>query len=460
MNFIEQLKSKDVNLFKGDPNKILSRLGWVDYPKTISIFQDEIQTKLSGISFSYLVILGMGGSSLFPDVLKNVFQKKHCFVLDTTDPQTILEVESNIDLNHTLFLVSSKSGSTLEVSSLYAYFYEKVKNPKSFIFITDPQTPFETLAKNREHLLFLNPPEIGGRFSALSFFGLVPAFLMHISLPQTLVADLDSKGFEQGMALGEFLFQKHQNNKNHLWIDLSAPFKTFGYWVEQLVAESTGKNEKGILPVLEFKGPSVPQNLCKITNQTPTDAAFEIAFKNPSDVFLQTFVWMVATAYVGHKLQLNPFDEPNVTLAKEKTKQFLANPDKRTEMPLETLSKDQMFDFLKDIRPTDYIAILGFLPYSQESELKMQTLKNNLERQHNVSITTGYGPRYLHSTGQYHKGGPKNGRFIILVSKETSSLAIPQTTFTFNDLILAQALGDQETLKECGQKTLIGYVSI
>jgi glucose-6-phosphate isomerase len=421
----------------------------------------------------------MGGSSLGPEVIRRSFGEVPgglaLHVLDSTHPDEIRKLEASLDIPSTLFVVSSKSGSTLETLSHYRYFKVKAQ-PRQFVMITDPGSPLERAARDGGlRRCFLNPPDIGGRYSVMSYFGLVPAVLMGVNIEALLhrcqvaeqtCAHYDSSQSNSGLWLGAVLGELALHGRDKLTFVVSEPIESFGLWAEQLIAESTGKQGRGIIPVVdEPLGPASAYGEDRVfiylrNVDTPSPEldqqveslgaaghpTFTVASHGAVDLGRTFFLSEFATAVAGWALEINPFDQPNVQEAKDNTGRVLQAgvPD------IPVADDDALRALLSDAGPSHYIALLGYLPYSEALEAAMAELRNVLRAATGAAITYGYGPRYLHSTGQLHKGGPPAGRFLQLISDPEGDLDIPGAGFSFGTLIAAQAAGDLETLGGLG----------
>ncbi len=515
----ERLWSKDYTFWKDDPDvgvKIVDRLGWLDIARVMETVLSDLEqfaneVRLAG--FAHAVLLGMGGSSLCPEVFSQTFGKQEGFpqlhVLDSTDPATILATERALDLPHTLFIVASKSGTTLETLSHFAYFYEKVKALRGereagaqFVAITDPGTPLEALASQRAfRAVFRNPSDIGGRYSALSYFGMVPAAVMGIDVSALIDSALamtaacgptHQAAQNPGLWLGAVLGAAYKNGRDKVTIITSPPIKTAGLWFEQLIAESTGKEGRGLLPVADepLGSPDVYGN-DRIFAYLRTDqgadpqqdaaiAALEKAGQPVVHISLpnlyalggEFYRWEVATAIAGHFLGINPFDEPNVQESKDNTKRILTEYEgsRRLDQPpalfadggvrvsadtktanaasgATTLSQFYQQAVQQQARPGDYIAIMAYLQPTPENEALLQQLRVRLRDATHMATTLGFGPRFLHSTGQEHKGGANTGIFIQIVADDREDVPIPGQPYTFGTLIHAQSLGDYQSLQ-------------
>ena len=466
---VGRLWAGDYTLWKPEPGQIPDRLGWltvVDEMLDQVPLLERFAAEAADDGYDTAVLLGMGGSSLAPEVLQATSGTTACAlrleVLDTTLPASILALEQRIDPQRTLFIVASKSGTTIEPLSHLAYFFEKIPNSRQFIAITDPGTPLADEARARQfRQLFLNRTDIGGRYSALSHFGLVPAALIGADIRGLLNRALemlhashacvpvhDNPGAWLGAALGAAALA----GRDKLTLVLPESIATFGYWVEQLIAESTGKEGTGILPVEgeALGSPDVYGDdrlfvaLGDDDAVAPLEAAghpvVRLPYSEPSQIGGEFFRWEFATAVAGYLLGIDPFDQPNVQEAKEATARILAGGAETPETPA-------LADVLSQIRPGDYIAIQAYLPKTQGTEAELQAVRHALRDRFHVATTIGYGPRFLHSTGQYHKGGRNNGIFIQVVGEDSVDVPIPGQHYTFGELSRAQALGDLQSLQ-------------
>ena len=411
-------------------------LGWLDEPKRmqervgeIIEFATEARTK-----FETFVLLGMGGSSLAPEVLKRTFGVKQLHVLDTTHPAMIRHAEKSLDLSKTMFIVSSKSGGTLETLSHFEYFWAKIGEGEQFVAITDPGSSLEQLANTRNMRVFAGEPTIGGRYSALSPFGIVPAALMGIDVDRLLangvrMAEACRGDANPGLQLGLQFGEGWRDGRDKVCITETEG--QFGLWAEQLIAESTGKQGKGLVPA---PGES-PEG--------PDRQVAEVQLDEPHEIGAEFFRWEFAVAVAGAILEINPFDQPDVQAAKDKTKEVLASGEDPKLEPEGSLE-----ELLARAEPPNYIAIQAFIDPMRESELRPL-----IDRGHETGcvVTHGLGPRYLHSTGQLHKGGPPTGLFVQVVDDTGEEIPIPGEDFGFGRLIRAQAEGDFRSLEERGR---------
>jgi transaldolase/glucose-6-phosphate isomerase len=438
---VERIWARDPALWTGkDEGKWL---GWLDEPwrmlEDADLLLQFADSVIDGIDA--VVLLGMGGSSLAPEVIKRTFRQETFHVLDTTHPAAIRALESQLDVSRTLFISASKSGSTLETRSHTDYFWEKTGgNGDQFAAITDPGSELEQLAREREWAgIFPGEPTIGGRYSALSPFGMLPAALMGVDVSTLLLRAQEmaeacrlsegNPGLELGLSLGE----NWSDGRDKVCI---APNTGgFGLWAEQLLAESTGKEGKGLIPA-----PEEPAD-------GPDRQAQEVRLAGEYELGQEFFRWEFATAVAGAILQINPFDQPNVQSAKDQTKQILASGQEPDVSPQG--SADELF---AQAQPGDYVAILAFVEPTAANEEKLVALADRAREATGCVVTHGFGPRYLHSTGQLHKGGPPTGLFLQVVDDTGDELPIPDQPFGFGKLIRAQAAGDFASLEERGRR--------
>ena len=479
---------------------IANRLGWLtvvermqEQVESLRRFADEVR----GAGFRRAVLLGMGGSSLAPEVLRTTFGTRPGFldltVLDTTDPATVLAVDRSLDLDQTLFLVASKSGTTIETLSHLAYFWQRTGGRGSqFVAITDTDTPLEALARERGfRRVFVNPADIGGRYSALSYFGLVPAALIGLDLGALL--DRAARLAEAcmtpqdnpGLQLGAVLAGAALAGRDKLTLVLPPELAAFGAWVEQLIAESTGKQGKGIVPVVdEPLGPpavygndrlfvrlaleEVPEPPELVALAAAGHPVVTLPLRDPFDLGGEFFRWEFATALAGVVLGIDPFDEPNVQEAKDATARVLEEYERLGRLPEPELVarangvgvlgaaaasvEAALREFLEQVRPGDYLALQAYLPYQPAVQAALGALRVHLRDRLRVATTLGFGPRFLHSTGQLHKGGPDTGLFLQLVSEDPEDVAIPGRPYSFGVLKRAQALGDLRALEARGRR--------
>jgi transaldolase/glucose-6-phosphate isomerase len=446
----------------------------------------------------------MGGSSLAPEVFQRMFGNASGYpeliVLDSTHPAAVRSVESELDLPRTLFLVSSKSGTTTETLSFFRYFWQRVSQVtgapgRHFVAITDPTTPLERLARERGfRAVFRAQRDVGGRYSALTVFGLVPAALIGLDIHRLLdeawtmseACAFCVPGAENpGLTLGATLAEGALAGRDKITFLTSASLAAFPTWAEQLIAESTGKNGKGIVPIVEE--PAVRPDAYAADRlfvylhlQEGTDTelreqidaleaagfpTLRIQLSDTTDLGQEFFRWEVAVAAAGAALGIHPFDQPDVELAKQlaskamKPKQRGASPASSGEgEPVAVEHAEQLRQALKTwlagARPRDYIALQAYLPPNAATTTELQALRASLLDRFRLATTLGYGPRFLHSTGQLHKGGPNTGLFLQIIDVPAEDVPVPETDYTFGELIHAQALGDYQALRQRGRRVL------
>ena len=514
-DFLKKLWAKDPTLWSKDPQHaeiIKHALGWLDVPEHMIESVSNLQSFAKEIAaeFTDVVVLGMGGSSLAPDIMRATFGKTDGYpalhVLDSTDPEQIRELEAAIDLGSTLFIVASKSGTTTEPDAFYRFFCERVtkvagsgKCGRHFVAITDEGTQLETESKAQGfRSCFLNDPNIGGRYSALSFFGMLPAALagynINLLLDRSLgalhandktVAAKDAPGARFGAAIGGLA----TTGRDKLTIVTHPSVRAFGAWAEQLVAESTGKMGKGILPVegeplgapsdygndrvFVYVGAGLPNEPKDIADKLQAlEAAghpvIRLAMNDAYDIGEQFYSWEVAVAAAGSILQIDAFDQPNVQESKDNTKALLkqfASTGKFDE-PTAAVSDDVMdISFLSgsegihahdpaaalagvfgQVGPGDYVAFCAYIARNDKHAALLEEMRVKVRDARKCATTVGFGPRFLHSTGQEHKGGPDTGVFVQITADSPDDMPIPGMGVTFRTLIAAQALGDLQSL--------------
>jgi glucose-6-phosphate isomerase/transaldolase/glucose-6-phosphate isomerase len=497
---VERLWALDHRLWKDNPTDITNRLGWltiIEYMKDRTGELESFAASAKKRGFRDVVLLGMGGSSLGPEVFRTTFGSSRGFprvwVLDSTVPGWVQQVTQAIDPARSLFILASKSGGTIEVMSLFSHFWEYVhrtpghQGGSQFIAITDPGTGLEKLAADhRFWRIFTNPPDIGGRYSVLSYFGLVPAALMGVDVARLLTraatmakACRIQSSLEQnpGADLGATMASLAQAGRDKMTLIASPQIAAFGLWVEQLLAESTGKEGIGLIPVahepivapaaygsdrlfiyLRLKGDQnrpLDLQVAKLARQG--HPVLTLSLQDRYDIAGEFFRWEVATALAGHLLGIHPFDQPNVQESKNNTARVLETLQSTGRLPKQATSTAvQAASQLKQqCRPGAYVAILAYTTPSSKVEQGIRMLRKSLVSHHHVTTTAGYGPRYLHSTGQLHKGGPRSGIFLQLVDRMTLDLNIPGKPFTFRTLAQAQAAGDIQALQAHEQQAIV-----
>jgi transaldolase / glucose-6-phosphate isomerase len=483
-NVAQRVWRRDPSLW-GGPGipEIEDRLGWLTVSETMLEQAPELYEFADGLrseGFTDAVLLGMGGSSLGPEVLRRSFGDVpgglRLQVLDSTHPDVVLGVQGSIDVSKTIFIVSSKSGGTIETLSHYKHF-KALAGPHQFVVVTDPGSPLERLAHvDGLRRCFLNPPDIGGRYSVLSHFGLVPAALAGINIQALLhrcqvaeqnCAHYDSSHSNSGLWLGAVVGELARRGRDKLTFFVSPPIESFGLWAEQLVAESTGKQGRGILPVADeplghADAYGNDRVFAYLRNTERPDASLDAAIEalgaeghptftlsthGPADLGRIFFLAEFAVAVAGWALEINPFDQPNVQEAKDNTARVL---DSGSVPALADAGDEQLRALLGDAQPPHYVAVLGYLPPSGELDAAIAGLRGAIRAATGAAVTFGYGPRFQHSTGQFHKGGPPVGRFLQLVNEPTRDAEIPGAGYSFGTLVAAQSAGDLQTLRGHG----------
>lgn len=460
-NVAQRIWERDFTLWKSDPTEISDRLGWLDLPVSMRDAVEPLQSfAADAAEFERIVLLGMGGSSLAPEVMSLTFGGRPLVALDSTHPESIAAVEESGDLGDTLFVVASKSGTTVETLSQFAYFFEKVEDGGQFVAITDPGSYLKALASERGfRRTFLNPPDIGGRYSALSYFGLAPAALIGVdvsglldSAERTAGACTNvSAGDNPGLVLGATMGAAALAGRDKLTLFTADGISSFGTWLEQLIAESTGKEGTGIVPVEgEPRGDATfygdDRLFAGIGSESAPEPAVTMPFETELELGAEFFRWEFATAVAGHVLGIQPFDQPNVQEAKDATNRLLARGS-----PLD-LDGGDLDGLLASVAEGDYIALQAYLPRTETNESRLNAARLKLRDRFRVATTVGFGPRFLHSTGQLHKGGPNTGVFIQIVDEPSLDLAIPGKEYTFRRLLDAQSAGDLEALRSHGRR--------
>lgn len=512
----ERIWQKDFTLWSDKPDEITNRLGWLNSPTNILKQIDEINEFVQTVindGFKKVLLLGMGGSSLAPEVFRKTFGVKDGYldlgVLDSTNPEQVKSFEENFPVQETLFIVSTKSGGTVETFSFMKYFYNKtlkiVGNEKvgnHFVAITDPGSGLESTAKQLNfRKIFLNDPNIGGRYSALSLFGIVPAALIGVDVKEILkLAEAYSYStksnnckLNEAAKLGLAIGLLAKNNIDKLTFYYSNKFKHFGSWVEQLIAESTGKIGKGILPVINEEILSTEKylndrvfvytfikdenyNNKKIESLRNSEFPFiENELETINEIGVEFFKWEIATIVASWVIKIQPFDQPNVESAKIVARKMVQD-FKETGNLSELITsceengvkiisdfngnsiKDQFDKFFSLIEekkkqtPLPYISLQAYLNMNEENEALLQKFRNTIQEKFNITTTLGFGPRFLHSTGQLHKGDAGNGLFIQFINQPEIDLPIPdeagkdESSISFSVLVKAQALGDRQAL--------------
>ena len=474
---VDRLWDLDHTVVQDDPTEVADRLGWLrvaadselQWPRW-ALAADEIAEGAGHDDpgrIDHVLVLGMGGSSLFPEVLSTTFEAGEGFptliVLDTTDPAAVLRTAQLCDPDRTLVIAASKSGSTIETRSHLEYFWNRHPIGRDFAVVTDPGSALEALATERGFRLIAHGvPEIGGRFSALSAFGMVPAALMGLDgadLLDTAQEAAESLGPDTpvehhlGAQLGALMAVAAQHGRDKLTFLIDDRFEALGLWLEQLIAESTGKHGVGVLPVVgEPAGaPDAAGRLYVVIGEvdmggsTLAGPSVHLTVEEPEDLGAQVFLWEFATTIAGIVLGINPFDQPDVESAKLEARALLEDPG---EPPAET----SLDEALAMLRPGDALIIGAFVDPLLEPQLQAARLA--LGRRAGVATTLGLGPRFLHSTGQLHKGGADRFVALQVVGEHTEDVAIPGESFTFGELERAQADGDLAALRAAGKRAV------
>jgi glucose-6-phosphate isomerase len=510
---------KDATLWKDDEASqkvIRNALGWLTVPDEMIGVVDELAEFADLIrqrGFQTVMVCGMGGSSLCPEVFARTFGHQpdypELLVLDSTDPDVLADLLKRIDIQKCLFVIASKSGSTTEPNTFYKFWYDQLSRHTAspganFIAITDPGSPLvDTAASLGFQRTFLNQVDIGGRYSALSYFGMVPAALMGIDIRKLLS---NAKEAEQSCApvmppaknpalqLGIIIGEAANSGRNKLTFVIEESIATLGLWIEQLIAESTGKEGKGILPVageelgdvseystdrlfvsISIDEPS-PETSAKLSELNR--AGHPVIYRKLSDLYglgTEFFAWEFATACAGWRLGINPFDQPNVQESKDATKELLSTFVNHGSLPeqkklvaddlitiysedagnlSETSSLQAIRSFLTSVKPNDYIALLNYTEETAAIDEELQKIRSTLRDTTRCATTVGYGPRFLHSTGQLHKGGPDTGVFFQITANDAVDFAVPGEPYTFGILKQAQALGDFRSLAKRGRRAI------
>jgi transaldolase/glucose-6-phosphate isomerase len=510
---IRRIWAHDHTIWKPEPTEITNRLGWLHTAEVMdeNLYRlEELAEAVRADGYTHALLLGMGGSSLAPEVFRKTFGVKEGYldlaVLDSTDPGAVLAHVKRLDLARTLFIVATKSGSTVETLSFFKFFYNRVADAlgadragEHFVAITDPGSKLADLADRYSfRATFLNDPDIGGRYSVLSYFGLVPAALAGVDVLRLLdralamasgcepcVAAEDNLGAWLGAILGELA----KAGRDKVTFAISPAIANFGDWVEQLIAESTGKEGTGILPVVgeplgspEVYGDDRLFVHLRIKGDETPDAALDaleaaghplvrLNLHDRYDLGGQFFLWEMATAVASHLLSINPFDQPNVEAAKVLARRIVAEYTEKGVLPSgesAPLTAEVLNDFLAQAQPGDpstgsgrsYIALQAYLQPMTETDAALATLRVWLRDRFKLATTVGYGPRFLHSTGQLHKGDAGNGLFIQLTANDPHDAPIPDevgspdSSITFGVLKAAQAMGDRQALLDAGRRVI------
>ncbi|MFA5161517.1 MAG: hypothetical protein WC421_04650 [Elusimicrobiales bacterium] len=506
VSFTARLWKKDASLWKKEQahrDIINKSLGWLDMPRAMPARLGEINSfARQARSFSDCVVLGMGGSSLAPEVFARLFPRRagwpKLHVLDSTDPGWVLRLAGEIDLKNTLFIVSSKSGGTVEPNSFFKYFWRELEklsvNPApNFIAITDKGTSLEQLALARNfRKVFINPSDIGGRFSALSLFGLVPAAVAGVDVKKLLSRAADAElacrksGGNPGLELGAFMGGCALSGRDKMILLCPRRLDVFGLWTEQLVAESTGKEGRGIVPVIGDESDIGGKDRFFVHIHAPLMRGaekarararklekagmpvFSLEMRDGYDLGALYFIWETATAAAGAVTGINPFDQPNVQEAKllalaalkdiasgegaPRQPQLRLSKAAQAALPVQPRELDRLVSGLAG--DGDYAAVLAYLDGGAETDKALSALRRAI----GAAATLGYGPRYLHSTGQLHKGGEDNGVFLLLTAVPALDAQVPGENYTFSQLEYAQARGDFAALEAKGRRVVWAHL--
>jgi transaldolase/glucose-6-phosphate isomerase len=498
--FVERIWSKDTKLWKDDDahKKIISNaLGWLTVVESMSAKSKELVDYAESVQndFDDVVVLGMGGSSLCSEVTRRVFGAKPGYpklkVLDSTVPDAVRRLEETLNLERTLFIVASKSGSTTEPVMFHRYFYDRVKSVKggrageNFIAVTDPGTQMvKDAERDKFRKIFLNPADIGGRYSALSYFGMLPAAISGVDVVTLLdraahsahVAMTPSPKKNPAAMLGTIIGALAQQGRDKLTLITPPPLDTLGLWIEQLIAESTGKEGKGVLPIagepplkvadygddrlfvsVRMRGSDDVGRLKELADAG--HPVVDMILADPLDLGETFFTWELATAVAGALLGIDAFDQPNVQESKDNTKrlleEFKATGGMKTDAKqVKPDDANAIGSLLAGVKGGDYIALTEYFAETSDRDKKIAAIRETLARELHVATTTGYGPRFLHSTGQLHKGGPDTGVFLQLTGGGGDELPLPGEPFGFGVLVRAQAIGDFESLASRKRRAL------
>ena len=495
----KRIWAKDHKVWSPTPvPELTDRLGWLSMPEQMPEQVARwmaLADELRAVPIRHVVLLGMGGSSLAPDVFAATFGHRagypELIVLDSTHPDGVAAVARRISPDSTVFVVSSKSGTTGETNSFYRYFWAKYSQDEAgrhFIAITDPGTSLDRLARERGFRAVFNAPaDIGGRYSALTPFGLVPAALIGVDVPMLLsragrmseasaacVPAKENPSLVLGAALGELALAK----RDKLTFFVDRRIASFPAWLEQLIAESTGKNDQGIVPVAD-EGPWSPEDYGTdrvFVSIQATDEELEVAptlaqlerkgfpvvrlrMHDLLDLGQEFFRWEFATAAAGAVLGIQPFDQPDVQVAKDMARKAMEQAGATSgsvQAPVtdRALWAEALAAWIGSAQPGDYLGLHAYLAPTPEVTALLQRLRDALGRPRRLATTVGYGPRFLHSTGQLHKGGPNSGLFLQFTDEATADLAVPESNYTFGQLIAAQAAGDAMALAQRGRRLL------
>lgn len=493
---VNRIWARDAAFWKAEEahqKTIANALGWLDIAERLADSVADLTAFVDGVrpETDHVVVLGMGGSSLAPLVFADSFRRPQGYpaveILDSTEPSTVLATAQRCDPKRTVYVVSSKSGSTLEPNVFFDTFYDAAqkalgdKAGERFLVITDPGSALETeAARRRVRRVFPGDPQIGGRYSALSYFGLVPAAFSGVDVAELLrrargmaaLCKRDAPG-NPGVILGAAMAMLAMKGRDKLTFSVGAPIPRFGMWIEQLVAESTGKEGTGILPVEnealgapEVYGPDrffvaigrernredMRKALQPLGAAGHPTSIYEIL--DPLDLGGEIFRWEFATAVAGHLLGINPFDQPNVQEAKDRTNEILNGMPDLENRESHGIDDAALAGLLGSLKERDYLAITAYVASTPENEQALNGIRLRVRDAKKVATTLGFGPRFLHSTGQLHKGGPDTGVFLQVTAEPVASVPIPGKPWGFGEVIAAQAAGDLAALQSRGRRAL------
>lgn len=506
---VSELEAKDImgriwdhdhTVWRPDPDEISNRLGWLHAPEIMVSNVDRLKSFTDSIGdagYTQVVLLGMGGSSLAPELFARTFDAREghpdLLICDSTDPDALADLRSKLDLSRTLFVVATKSGGTVETLSFFKYFYNEVVAELGaegagdhFVAITDGGSKLEKLATAYNFRdTFLNDPNVGGRYSALTYFGLVPAALLGIDLQRLLdraaaTATASQTAGSDAARLGAILGALANEGADKVTFLMAPELVSLGDWIEQLIAESTGKEGKGILPVvgeplvepdgygddrlfvhIGFADEAESDELEAIRDSGAPFVSLHLTDRY--DLGAQFMLWELATVVAGHLLDIQPFDQPDVEAAKVLARQMVESYSETGELPdgaSQPATDAALRDFVAQAQPGDYLALQAYIQPTDDTDAALDALRRALLDQTGLATTVGYGPRFLHSTGQLHKGDGGNGLFIQFTADNRADIDIPdsagqpESSMSFGVLIAAQALGDAQALRDAGRRVL------
>jgi len=463
-DLIARLWQKDDSLWPAGEDVPSKRLGWLTLPidmrahiGELERFRDEVLSE----GFETVALLGMGGSSLAPELFASLLAvpgHPELLVFDSIHPDQVRSQTDQLDLEKTLFCVASKSGTTAETDALYRHFFDRVPRGPQFAAITDPGTPLAGLAEERGfRATFYNPPDVGGRFSALSLFGLVPAAMVGAD-PEGLLESAAEEAARSkspqapAARLGLTLARAVAEGRDKLTLTTSPSLAPFADWAEQLLAESTGKHGTGIVPIVgepPLSRYGIDREFVSITlagDEPPPKTPIQRELTGAYDLGAELFFWELATAVAGVGLGINPFDQPDVEAAKRAARSALAS---RSSSKWEEMDPEILFH---DLEPPAYGAILAFAPRDASNRQVLQRARLKIASERGAACVAAFGPRYLHSAGQLYKGGPRSLRAMVVLAEPEADMPIPGLEHTFGRLVAAQALGDVVAMREAGQR--------